>query len=128
MIGWLMLSTKVTQLTITQSSYMNNLGHAVVFGVEAMLLGLLWRPGLVGRPRLVWCTVGLVALAYAGLLEWRQGFVPGRTSSLVDMVTNAIGALGTPYALADGRLFCPRALAVAVAALGSAALATWPPV
>ncbi|MFT7465112.1 MAG: hypothetical protein ACI9EF_003475 [Pseudohongiellaceae bacterium] len=126
MIGWLMLSTKVGQLPIAQSSYMNNLGHAFVFGVEALLLGVLWRPGQVGRPAKLWFALGLVALAYAGFLEWRQMSVPGRMGSLADMVTNAVGALGTGYALADGRLLCPRILGVAAAALASAAVATWP--
>lgn len=126
-IAWLMLSAKVDQLAIARSSYLNNLAHAVVFGLEALLLGLVWHPGEVGRPASIWWAAGLIALLYAGLLEWRQMFIPGRMGSAIDMVTNAVGSLGTPWALADGRLFCPRTIAVALAALVSAALATWGP-
>jgi hypothetical protein len=124
-IAWLMLSPKVEDLAFTGSSYVNNLAHAVLFGFEALLLGLLWRPGEVGRPARVWWAAGLLALLYAGLLEWRQSFMPGRTASMIDMLTDAIGSLGTPYALADGRLICPRTIGIAVAALAAAALATW---
>jgi len=89
-----MLSPKVEDLAFTGSSYVNNLAHAVLFGFEALLLGLLWRPGEVGRPARVWWTAGLLALLYAGLLEWRQSFMPGRTASMIDMLTDAIGSLG----------------------------------
>jgi hypothetical protein len=126
-IAWLMLSPKVQDLAFARSSYVNNLAHAAVFGLEALLLGLLWRPGEVGRPPAVWWAAGLLALLYAGLLEWRQMSIPGRMGSMIDMLTNAVGSLGTPYALADGRLLCPRTFGLAGAALAAAALATWGP-
>lgn len=124
-VAWLMLSRRVTDLPLASSGYVNNLGHAVVFGVEALLLGAVLRPGPIGRPARVWAWAAAGALAYSGLLEWAQGSVAGRMSSLDDMLTNAIGAFGAPWALCAGSASVGRVALVVALAAGSAALATW---
>ena len=69
----------------------------------AVLTALLAMGGLrQGWPR--WLAIGgavVVAIAYGVLVEWYQGFVPGRFPSAADVVADAIGAvaagLGTLY-------------------------------
>lgn len=124
-VAWLMLSRKATDLPLAASSYVNNLGHAVVFGVESLLIGGLLAPGPVGRPARRWTQAALLALAYSAALEWGQGQVSGRHSGWEDMVTNAVGAFGAPWALRAGPGQVRRLVLAALAALAAAALATW---
>lgn len=102
--------------------YVRNFGHAVLFGVQALLIGLALRPGPVGRPLAVWLAAATLALAYGGLTEWRQSALPGRTASWIDVATDAVGAYGLPWALAEGFRISGRALIVlALAVLFSVA-------
>ena len=111
-----------------------NAAHAVLFGVQALLLGLALRPGRVDVPRRgPWLLASLVALLYSGALELVQGTLPGRSASWADMLTNAVGAFGVPWALATERpgaapagtrLFGPRTWIVAAASLACGVLAT----
>jgi len=114
-----------------------NLGHAPLFGMLAALLGLALAPGAVdggwrsllralpqpdGARRAAFFAVAGLAVAYGVTLEWVQSHIPGRTASGVDVLMDAIGALGVPWALSTGALFGRRAWVVF--ALG-AALAAW---
>jgi hypothetical protein len=74
---------------IVQSSGADKIAHAVLFSI----LGLLWSLGFPRRP---W-TVLAVGVAYGVVLEIYQGWlIPGRTSSQVDALFDALGMmLGT---------------------------------
>lgn len=124
-LWWLLISREVTELAIARSSYLNNLAHAVLFGLEALFLGFLLAPGVIGRPRKAWLVASLLALAYAGLLEWRQGFTEGRVSSWLDMLTNTVGVFGAPACLSGPRLPWARIGVWATLALAAAAWATF---
>ncbi|HZL99507.1 MAG TPA: VanZ family protein [Planctomycetota bacterium] len=111
-----------------------NLAHAPLFGVHAALAALALRPGAVPGPstdrarrpeQRAYLAAAAVALAYGLLVEWRQAQVPGRVASAWDVLTDAVGALGVPWALSTGALFSRRALAVFAAAAAMAAGATW---
>ena len=120
-IWWALTSTRSESGPLFPgSSFVFNLGHAFIFALEALLWGWVLRPagrlGQAGVPVLA----SVLALAYAGLLEWRQGFIEGRSSSWIDMLTNAIGAFGLPWVLAGGERRRQRALWVLGLALLSA--------
>jgi hypothetical protein len=111
-----------------------NLGHAPLFGVQAALIGLVLRPGRVPGPdapradgvaRRAFFVGAAIALVYGVLIEWRQAQVPGRHASGLDVITDAVGALGVPWALATGALFSRRALVVFLVASIAALLATY---
>ena len=104
--------------------YVRNFAHAVLFGVQALLIGLALRPGPVGRPVGIWLVASTLALAYGVLTEWRQSELPGRTASGLDVVTDAIGAYGTPWALAMGFRISARAVIVVGLAAGFSVAAT----
>lgn len=106
------------------SRYVFNLGHAGLFAVEALLLGALLRPGPVARPPGPWLLAAWLALAYSGVLELVQAGIPGRHGSWADMLSNAVGAFGAPWALAAEGPTARRLGLVAVAALLAAAVAT----
>lgn len=102
-----------------------NAAHAALFGVQALLLGLALRPGRVDAPRRgPWLAASLLAFLYSGALELVQGTLAERSASWADMLTNAVGAFGVPWALAGTELFGPRTWIVAGAALGGGALAS----
>ena len=116
--------------------YLFNLGHALLFGLLAAWLALcLPRSG--GWPRLArretLAVLGVV-LTFALFDEWRQGHVPGRDASPIDLVTDLTGAACLLWIVAfvarreagDGGLRLRLALGLAACAL-AAALATWPP-
>lgn len=78
-----------------------NIGHAPLFGfwaggVAFALAARIPRP----LPDLG-CALAAVAatVAFGALDEWHQSFVPGRTSSWTDVVTDAIGAWVTVLCL-----------------------------
>jgi len=128
-----------------------NLGHAPLFGGWAALLAVSLRPGVCPGPaearasgaaapgRLantapdddawrdhrIWWAVALAGVVFGTLVEWRQAAIPGRTASALDVVTDAVGAFGVPWALATGALFTRRALAVFCAAGLAALVATY---
>jgi VanZ family protein len=104
--------------------YVRNFAHAVLFGVQALLIGWSLRPGPVGRPLALWLAASGLALAYGGLTEWRQAVLPERTASWIDVGTDAIGAFGLPWALSTGRVFSGRLALVLVAAAAASIWAT----
>lgn len=127
LLFWLLVSRDATRLALAGSGFVNNLAHAGLFGVEALLLGAWLAPGRVNASRRLWLMISLLALSYAGLLEWLQGFSDGRRSSWLDMLTNTVGVFVAPRCLASWPLPW-RTVSVATAlALGAAALATWGP-
>lgn len=66
--------------------------HAAGYGV----LALLWRGALGGRS-----APGLLgAVAWAGLDEWHQTWVPGRTGRIADVAIDAAGAAAALLAVA----------------------------
>lgn len=104
-----------------------NLAHAPLFGVQAALIALTLRPGRVpGRDaQRAFLAGAALAVLYGTLIEWRQAHLPGRTASGLDVITDAVGALGVPWALATGVLFSRRALVVFVVASFAALLAAY---
>lgn len=75
-------------------SYFLNLAHAGLYGFFAFGLLLLLGPGAPRRAR-AWLLVLGVVLA-AGLLdEWHQQQMPHRTSSLLDVGSDLLGAAAT---------------------------------
>jgi VanZ family protein len=94
-----------------------NFAHAVLFGIQAVLIGLALRPGPIGRPARIWLVASTLALAYGMLTEWRQASLPGRTASWIDVVTDAVGAYGAPWALAHGFRLSRRAVIVLLTAV-----------
>jgi len=116
-----------------------NLGHAPLFGVQAALIGLTLRPGRVPGPdapgsdapraahvaRRAFFLGAALALLYGVLIEWRQAQVPGRVASGFDVLTDGVGALGVPWALATGALFSRRAVLVFLIASVAALVATY---
>ncbi len=70
----------------------DKLYHAVAYGLLGSLLLLSMRPRLgygIGQMLLA----SLIATLYGISDEWHQSFVPGRTSDVLDVVSNGIGAL-----------------------------------
>jgi VanZ family protein len=75
--------------------------HAITWGVLTALLALgglarRWRRGLAIGAAIA------VAVAYGIVIEWAQGFVPGRFPSLADVVADAIGAVAAGAATLYG--------------------------
>ena len=119
-----------------------NLAHAPLFGVLAALAGLALAPGAVtggwrsllravpepeGARRAAFVGTAVVVVGYGALLEWVQSRIPGRTASGLDVLMDAVGALGVPWALSSGVLFGRRAWLVFAAGAALAAWETWGP-
>jgi hypothetical protein len=123
-IWWGLTTSRVSDTAwFPGSSLVFNLGHAVIFGVEALLIGRALHPGVrPGHGR--WWLASTLAWLYSAALEGRQGFLDGRESSLADLLTNAIGAFGVPWMLADRTTRTRRAIWVGSGALVSALLDT----
>ncbi|GEM_PF-1037777 len=68
-------------------TYLRNGGHAFLFSVLALLLGLGF-PGGGKRRSILW----ILASAFGFFEEWSQLSVPGRSASLFDAATDAAGA------------------------------------
>jgi VanZ family protein len=125
LVWWALTSTRVgTGPLFPGSAFVFNLGHAGLFGLQALLLGSLLRPGVIGKDPRPWLLASCTALLYSGVLEWRQGFIDGRSASGFDLVTNAVGAFGVPWVLSQERFFTWRLGLVACAALVTAGLDT----
>jgi VanZ family protein len=100
-------------------SFLLNGAHAGLFGALTALL-LFVRPSRILDPR--WGLLcAALAVAYGVLDEVHQGYVPGRHPSVLDVVTDACGALAAVSAvsaLASGRrrpwLLCGVAAALAM--------------
>ncbi|GJM21495.1 MAG: hypothetical protein DHS20C15_14100 [Planctomycetota bacterium] len=126
LLWWGLLGDKVASgVQFFGASYVFNLAHAGLFGIEALLLGFVLRPRLAPTRHRLWLVAALLALAYSAWLEWQQGLVPGRTRSLADLLTNCLGVFGLPWALRAPRPSL-GALALWLAACAAAgALATF---
>jgi len=61
-------------------------GHGLAYFVLTVNIGLLLQ-----RNNCWWAAI--IAFGFSALLEYLQGFVPGRTVSSLDLVANASGAL-----------------------------------
>lgn len=123
-IWWALTTTRVGAGPLFPgSSFVFNVGHAVIFAVEALLIAWVWEPGMrPGQGR--WMLASGLAWIYSGALEWRQGFIEGRQSSVADLVTNALGAFGVPWMLAVPEQRTRRMLLVGVGTLVSALVDT----
>jgi hypothetical protein len=139
LIWWLMTSARVS---VGERSWWGmwarNLMHAPLFGVHAALAALAMRPGRVpgpvaqaardaaGRAEQRAFLVGVaIAVAFGVLVEWRQASIPRRVASGYDVLTDAVGALGVPWALATGALVSKRAVVVFLVALAVSAAGTY---
>ncbi|MHC5211939.1 MAG: VanZ family protein [Planctomycetota bacterium] len=138
LIWWLMTGARVSVGERTWwGLWARNMTHAPLFGVHAALAALVVRPGRVpgpvagersreGRAEHRAFLVGVaVAVAYGLLVEWRQASLPRRVASGYDLLTDAVGALGVPWALATGALFSKRAVVVFVLAAAVSAAAAF---
>jgi hypothetical protein len=141
LIWWLMTRAVVTVGEHRWwGPWARNLAHAPLFGMHAALAALLVRPGrvsgpvrgpasardLAGRAEHRAYLFGIaVAIGYGVLVEWRQAGIPRRVASGYDVVTDAVGALGVPWALASGALLTRRAVLVFLVAAAASALATY---
>jgi hypothetical protein len=64
-------------------------------------------------------------VGYGVLLEWVQSGIPGRSADSLDVVMDAIGALGVPWGLSSGWLFGRRTWVVFALAAALSAWTTW---
>ena len=64
------------------------LGHLLEFGI----LAVLWRRALAPWPQAVTAAF-VIAVAYAGVDEWRQGLTPDRVPAVTDVMVDTLGAL-----------------------------------
>lgn len=69
--------------------YLQNGAHVLLYGA----LGVLWMLAMRGSPRLRLLSAMLLAAAYGALDEWHQSWVPRRTSSAADVLSDVTGAL-----------------------------------
>ena len=143
---WAMLTWELcTSTTITHghrywwTPWFFNLGHAPLFGMQAALLGLAlapstvdggWRGLLRAVPepdarRAAFLVAAGLAVAYGVLLEWVQSHIPGRSADSLDVVMDAIGALGVPWGLSTGGFFGRRTWVVFAFAAALSAWTTW---
>jgi|GEM_PF-5097438 len=117
-----------------------NLAHAPLFGVLAALTAVALRPAVEparpsellravpspdGAGRSAFLLAAGAAVLYGAALEWVQAGIPGRRADGLDVVLDAAGALGVPWALASGALFGRRTWCVVALAAGLAAFGTW---
>jgi len=117
-------------------AWIGNLAHAPLFGLLGLLaLGAVARPRRDGweRPRgRALAALFAFVVAYGLVDEWHQASTPGRTSSLSDVLTDAVGAASVLLVadfLARSRagergLFARLALGACACGL-AAAWATW---
>jgi VanZ family protein len=98
-------------------TFVGNAAHAPIYGLLALLAARA-----SGSP-----AAGLaIAVLYGITDEWHQSFVPGRTSSVFDLATDAIGATAALRAIAPvhEHTALRRVLASATAIAVAAGLAT----
>jgi VanZ family protein len=97
---------------------LSNAAHAPIYGLLALLAARAAGAGWVGLA---------IALAYGVTDEWHQSLVPGRSASLADWLTDAIGAAGALWLLAAPRVESiarRRLVSVVTAITLAAAIAT----
>lgn len=105
------------------ASLATNAAHAAIFGVLALLAARAAGTG----PRAQWAGFA-VAVLYGATDEWHQSLVPGRTASLADLATDAVGAAGALWIVAaapDGARVRGRLLLTLGATLAAASVATF---
>lgn len=87
---WALSSISRPWLPTAGSLPVDKIAHAIVFGI---LGALVLRALASGRPslRVALAAIALAA-AYGGIDELHQRFVPGRQSSIADVVADAVGA------------------------------------
>lgn len=112
------------------ASWLHNGGHVVAYAALGSAL-LLAGPRPTARVGGWWLGSWLLATAYGGVDEWHQSWVPGRTASLGDVLSDAVGAaLGVALVRAawawDGRQAVRLSLLV-LAGMASVTLATFGP-
>jgi VanZ family protein len=113
------------------ASWLHNGAHVVAYAALGSAL-VLAGPGQMARTG-GWWWLGSWALAtvYGGVDEWHQSWVPGRTASLADLLSDALGAaLGVALvhaARAWDRRQAIRLSALLLAGLASVTLATFGP-
>ena len=91
-LRWLLPSARLHTLHLLHVG-IRKLAHVTEFGVFSVAIFHGIRAGRVGW-RLNWAMVTLViAVAYAGLDEWHQSFVPLREARVRDVVIDAFGAV-----------------------------------
>lgn len=64
----------------------DKVGHALAYIIFTLNLGVLLQK------KNCW-VAGIITFSFSMLLEYLQGFVPGRTVSSLDLIANAIGAI-----------------------------------
>jgi len=98
-------------------AFVGNAAHAPIYGLLALLVARA-----SGSPPLGFA----VAVLYGISDEWHQSFVPGRSSSVFDVGTDAVGAIAALRAIAPvtERTALRRVLATAAAIAVAAGLAT----
>ena len=79
---------------------LHNLGHVPAYaGLTFLAIGLLMVYEVKSS---VFLKAFCSSVLYGVLLEYLQGFVPGRTPSLLDVSSNAFGALGMIFLIHQG--------------------------
>lgn len=140
-LAWCTLIFLLSTLTRTRtgpssvwSGLLGNLFHAFEYGLLALACALC-LPRRAGWPVLD-LRRGLAVLAFCALYgasdELHQAFVPGRSATPLDLLTDVVGAAGTLIvaawvgrADAHARGLCLRLAGAALASLLAAALSTW---
>jgi VanZ family protein len=69
-------------------SYAHNFGHVVVYGI----LGVLWMCAVRGPPRIRLLGALVIAAVYGAVDEWHQSWVPRRSPSAGDLLSDILGA------------------------------------
>jgi len=100
--------------------FVSNAAHAPIFGLLALLAGRASGSTAIGLA---------IAILYSITDECHQAFVPGRSASVLDVATDAVGAGAAAWLFAtNGRLPEPiarrRIAATALAIVAAAGLAT----
>lgn len=107
---------------------LHNAAHVVAYGGMALLALLALRGAAAVRRGDLWFAWG-VAVAYGGVDEFHQRFVPGRTSSVADLMADAAGAALALSILLAARTGSPRwrrcGWAAGTAAVAAVLLATF---
>lgn len=94
---YIKISAAIVVLTITILSLLppssgveihvnDKVGHFLAYAVLIINLGLLVRQSNYWK-------IFVVVIAYSAMMEFVQGFIPGREVSFYDMLANTIGAL-----------------------------------
>lgn len=132
LLWWSSSQTPAPREPSVLRSLLHNGMHVVAFGA---LAAATWLASLPRSPHLgarsAAARAVLLAVAYGVVDEVHQGYVPGRTSSPADVLSDACGALLAVCLLRARYWAPPRPLGLVIALLfasaGSVALATFGP-